>query len=64
MYYAYTTIYSCLIIYIYIIHIGEFLDDLRRIFINAIKYNGAHLASDTSGTIVVVVVVVVVVIII
>jgi hypothetical protein len=28
---------------------GEFIDDLRRIFTNAIKFNGAHLTSDTTG---------------
>jgi hypothetical protein len=28
---------------------GEFVADLRRVFSNAIKYNGAHLTSDTTG---------------
>lgn len=28
---------------------GEFVTDLRRCFTNAIKYNSAHLASDTTG---------------
>lgn len=28
---------------------GEFVSDLRRVFSNAIKYNSAHLASDTTG---------------
>ncbi len=27
---------------------GEFVADLRRVFTNAIKYNGAHLTSDRS----------------
>jgi hypothetical protein len=31
------------------IKFGEFVADLRRVFSNAIKYNGAHLASDTTG---------------
>eukprot|EP01032_Pedospumella_encystans_P016544 gene16544-18873_t len=28
---------------------GEFVADLRRVFTNAIKYNGAHLTSDSTG---------------
>ena len=28
---------------------GEFIADLRRVFSNALKYNGAHLASDSTG---------------
>lgn len=28
---------------------GEFIDDLRRVFDNAIKYNGSHLESDPTG---------------
>jgi hypothetical protein len=28
---------------------GEFVADLRRVFSNALKYNGAHLTSDDTG---------------
>ena len=28
---------------------GEFVSDLRRVFSNAVKYNSAHLHSDTTG---------------
>lgn len=29
---------------------GEFIAELRRCFANSIKYNGAHLTSDTTGS--------------
>lgn len=31
------------------LYFGEFIDDLKRIFENAIKYNEAHRVSDTTG---------------